>query len=126
MGNIFEVPKYVRYDFLITVLGILSISVWWYFTFVREIKSEILGLLPVSGIWFLIWGFGEMYSNYREERDLSQLRGIVEKKALFNQLIKYKIVDKDQTKFFMDLLKEDIKDIIEKKKENKEKVKKDY
>ncbi len=60
-----------------------------------------------------------MYSNYREERDLSQLRSILEKKEIFDELIKHKILNKSQNYFLVNSLKQDIKDIIEKKKEDK-------
>lgn len=119
-----ELPKYVRYDFLITLLGIFCIGTWWYFSNVIKVESEFLGLFFVIGIWFLIWGLGDMYSNYREERDLSQLRSILEKKEIFDELTKHKILNKSQNSFLVGSLKQDIKDIIEKKKEDKNETKK--
>ncbi len=46
----FELPKYVRYDFMITLLGIFSIGTWWYFSYVIKVESEFLGLFFILGI----------------------------------------------------------------------------
>lgn len=115
MEGLFEIPKYVRYDFLISLIGVFCLGAGWYFTFVIKIDSQYTGILFVIGTYFLIWGWGEMYSNYRDERDLNQLKILLEKKTLFDELMKQKILDKTQTNFLISILKKDVKEIIEKR-----------
>ena len=115
MNGFGEIPKYVRYDFLITFIAIILISSAWYFTNVNDIQKENTNAFYLIGIPLAIWGFGEMYNNYREERDLKQLRTIVEKKEIFDQLIKHKILDVEKKNFFIEELKKEMNEIIEKK-----------
>ena len=118
MEQVLEVPKYIRYDFFATLIGIFSIGSWWYFSNVTIIKSESTGLLLVIGIPFLIWGMAEMLSYYKDEKDLIQIKSILEKKEILEKLKTHKIIDNLQKEFLISFLKADIKDIIESKKEN--------
>ena len=93
MNGFSEIPKYVRYDFLITFIAIILISSAWYFTNINEIPKENTNIFYLIGIPLAIWGFGEMYNNYREGRDLKQLQTIVEKTEIYEKLAKNRILD---------------------------------
>ncbi|GEM_PF-6670744 len=115
-----EIPKYVRYDFLITFLGLFLIGSGWYFIYVDPIDSQdSTNFLFIIGLPLIIWGFGEMYNNYRESRDLRQLQIINEKVDLYNNLIKHKVIDKKIKTVFVDSIKEEINEIVEKEKDNR-------
>ncbi len=119
METLAEVPKYVRYDFLITFLGILSLGSVWYFTNVTKVSVTATNLLLILGVPLVIWGLGEMYNNYREERDLIQLQTILDKKKMFGEMVQQKILNQEKKDFLVNLLKEEIEDIVEKKKEER-------
>ena len=116
MNGFSEIPKYVRYDFLITFIAIILISSAWYFTNLENIPKENTNVFYLIGVPLAIWGFGEMYNNYREGRDLKQLQTIAEKKEIFDQLTKEKILDIEKKKFFIAELKKEMDKIIEKRK----------
>lgn len=116
MNGLSDVPRYVRYDFLVTFLGLLSFGFAWYFTNVNKINTNAVNLLLLIGIPLIIWGFGEMYNNYKEERDLIQLKSMVEKKEIFDEMVKHNILDKDKSKSLVELLKKEIVELIEKEK----------
>ncbi|MBS3077447.1 hypothetical protein J4233_04210 [Candidatus Pacearchaeota archaeon] len=115
MNGFGEIPRYVRYDFLITFIALVLMSSAWYFSSVNNIPREDTNIFYLVGIPLAIWGFGEMYNNYREGRDLRQLQIIMEKKEIFDELTKHKILDADKKVFFIEELRKEIDEIIEKK-----------
>lgn len=119
MESLTEIPKYVRYDFLITFLGLLSLGSAWYFTNVTKISVGSTNLLLIIGVPLVIWGLGERYNNYKEERDLMQLQRILDKKRIFTEMTQQKMLEPDKKDFLINLLKEEIKAIVEKKKEER-------
>lgn len=115
MNGLGEIPKYVRYDFLITLIGLISLGSWWYFSIIIQISSPPINILFISGLFLVIWGFGEMYSNYEEEKSLWQLKMILDKKEIIDKLEKNKIVDKNKKESIIKLLIEETNEIIGKK-----------
>ena len=57
-----------------------------------------------------------MYNNYREGRDLKQLQTIIEKREIYEKLAKNRILDSEKKGFFINELKKEMSEIIEKRK----------
>jgi|SRR3989338_677741 len=114
-----DIPRYIRYDFLITFLGLLCTGSAWYYQSVAKVDINSTAVLWLIGIPFLLWGFTEMYNNYADEQDLKQLKLILEKKKTFEDLIKDKIVDKDLESGFMKYLKNEFEEVFQKSKDRK-------
>jgi|SRR3989344_2783636 len=112
MNGLGEIPKYVRYDFLITLIGLISLGSWWYFSIIIQISSPSINILFISGLFLVIWGFSEMYSNYEEEKSLWQLKIILDKKEIIDKLEKNKIIDKNKKEGIIRLLIKETDEII--------------
>ena len=121
MPSMNDVPKYIRYDFLITFLGLLCIGSAWYYQMVIRVDVNSTTILWLIGIPFLLWGFTEMYRNYADEQDLKQLNLILDKKKTFDKILKNKIISKEVGKEFTDYLKEEFNNVFEKSKKRKKK-----
>lgn len=117
--NLDEIPKYIRYDFLMTLLGLICVGVAWYFSTVGKIESTSINIfvLYLMGFPIAIWGFGEMYNSYKDERDLRRLQVMLEKRMLFIELRDKEIIDNRKLAFLINTIKDDMKDIIVEKRE---------
>lgn len=118
MANLGDIPKYIRYDFLIAVLGMILISTAWYFSNIIKIDSASFIILYVCGIPLIIWGFGEMYANYEEEKSIISYRNLLKKKELIEEMEIKKIIDKNQKVLLINSLKEDMDEIIKRVSKN--------
>jgi hypothetical protein len=63
----------------------------------------------------VIGGLGEMYNNYKDERDLRQLQIILSKKETFNELQKQNLIYDSKKDFFINSLKREVSELIERK-----------
>ena len=81
-----EIPKYVRYDFLIGIIGLILVGGGWYYLFNGPINITIPISLVTLGLFLIIWSFGEMWSNYRDNQEVIILQNLLEKKRLFEKM----------------------------------------
>lgn len=126
MNGLFNPPKYVRYDFLITFIGLLCLGGAWYYASIKNICIGLTQTCPVLYLYVLgvpltLWGMGEMYNNYKEERELRKLEIIFKKKELFDNLLKNEIINKTHHKDKINSLKKELKDFFDERTEKKEK-----
>jgi len=73
MVTIDDIPKYIRYDFFMALLGLVII----YFVIITEniYQNTILTILFLFvGIPFFLWGVYEMKKNYDKEKRLQHLK----------------------------------------------------
>lgn len=123
-SGIFEIPKSIRYDFLIGLLGIVNFGIWAWFSFIENKSNSVTFFFVLS--WpLLAYGFSEMLRNYHEENVLNQLRGIVERKRIYDDLSSHNIITKKEYSFLVKLLKDNMKKRIENKKEELKDTKED-
>ncbi|MDP2925966.1 MAG: hypothetical protein Q8N99_06345 [Nanoarchaeota archaeon] len=118
-----DIPKYIKYDFLITFLGLLCTGSAWYFSSLADVNSSSINLLLLIGIPLTIWGLTEMYRNYADEQDMKQLNMILEKKEALDKLVNQNIISKDVKEDFIKYLKGEFEEVFEKSKKRKEKDK---
>ena len=97
-------PKYVRYDFLVTLIGIVFIVFAFYYKNIKPLKIDIT-LAYIIGIPLVIYGTGQMYNNYKMELELISLQSIEKRRELINQMRKVKLVTKKQKSSFHVFLK---------------------
>lgn len=65
-----ELPKYLRYDIFMSLLGILTL----YFSFVNERIPVLLRVVIAAiGAGFFGWGALEMKANYEADKHISAL-----------------------------------------------------
>lgn len=114
-----EIPKYIRYDFLITLLRFICIATAWFFNATKKIEdgSPYTFALYLAGIPLIVWGLGEMFNSYKDERDLRRLQIILDKKDLFIRLNTSNLIGDRQLSFLINTIKNNIKNIIVEKKE---------
>ena len=115
MNGLGDIPRYIRYDFLITFLGFLFLGTWWYFKFTKNMGGSGVDVLFIISIPFIFWGLGEMYNNYRDERDLLQIKTIIEKKKIFDEMENEKIISTDKKKFLIEILKKEMETLVKEK-----------
>lgn len=113
-----DIPKYIKYDFLSSIIGLVLMSSSLYYTVIIKITDNSLGIIFIIGLIFAVFGLGEMAEKYSNEKDIEQIKNILEKKEGFDSLKKAKIITKEQQKFLINSIKEEVKDFIKKKKED--------
>ena len=114
-----EIPKYIKYDFLMTLLGLLCIGSAWYYTAVIKLPTESTSILWIIGGVFVLFGFIEMQNNYQDEQDLKQLNLILDKKEAFDKILNQGIISQKKEKNFINYLKKEFEDFFEKSKDRK-------
>jgi uncharacterized membrane protein YbhN (UPF0104 family) len=114
MPNIPEIPKYIKYDFLITIIGLLLLSSFWYYSIIIKIEDSSLGFLFIAGLIFTAIGLLEMFYNYKEEREIIRLENIFKNKKLINLMSKERLIEVEEKEKLISRLKEKIKDIVDK------------
>ena len=88
-----EIPPYVKLDFLLVLLGLLTFGFVIQQSFGKEIplplpKAIILLTLIFVGATFFIFGLSEMLKNYKRDAELLELKTEIEKIRLLNELTK--------------------------------------
>lgn len=75
-----EFPDYIKFDFLLVILGLGSISLVIYLTYFKEVSlnKELFSVLFVFillffGLAMLFFGFYEMAQNYHRETRIAKL-----------------------------------------------------
>lgn len=80
-----ELPRYIRYDFFMALLGLLM----FYFSFSNDKVYEDFffhWILIIVGIICFMYGFFQMKKNYLREQELEQMRDDAEKLELKEQI----------------------------------------
>ena len=112
-------PKYVRYDFLIFLVGLGLMYFSFYYIFVHPlenlVKIAFIFIFSLGGFIFIM-GIGDMYNNYTIEMEQILLNSIVERNSVIEQLKEKKIITVEEETAFHYFLKEQLADYLEKKK----------
>jgi len=98
--NKMEIPKYIKLDFLMVIMGIGIMAFAVYFLVNKDIdpfteKHVIIVLSMFLGGIFLLLGMHEMVKNYNRDSELEDLYCKVKKKE-FN--VKYLKLEKEEKK----------------------------
>ncbi len=84
-----EIPEYVKFDFLITIIGLL-LSGYTGQIIVEEQQNSNIILFFLLGIVILILGVNEMNKNYEKDKEIRALRYELEKLELNEKINKLK------------------------------------
>ena len=117
-------PKYVRYDFLITLLGIGLVVFAYYFRFIHQqlqLQEDHYAFLIVIGVGIFFYGISQMYYNYKIESDIFILESFVKRKEAINRMKRLKIIDQEKSDSLNFFIKDELNDFIDKKKKDEPK-----
>ncbi|MEK6942984.1 MAG: hypothetical protein AABX00_02900 [Nanoarchaeota archaeon] len=111
-------PKLVRYDFFITLIGIGLFVFAFYYTNINPPDKPLnLDLAYAVGFPLIVYGMGQMYNNYKLDMELLTLQSIKQKKEIINKLVnqRVKIITKEQHDSLNKFLKGEVSELIDKK-----------
>lgn len=111
-------PKFVRYDFFVTLIGVGFIVFAFYYTNINPPAIKLdLDLAYIIGFPLIIYGMGQMYNNYKSDMELLTLQSIKQKKEIIKNLgsKRVRIITIEQKKSLNKFLKEEISELIDKK-----------
>lgn len=75
-----DIPRYIRLDFLLTLLGIVAIGFYLYLTLVIAVRGSIASsLIIIFGATLFLVGYYEMWGNYRREQAVLDLKSEYQK-----------------------------------------------
>lgn len=102
-----EFPEYIRFDFLLVLLGLGSVVFVIYLSYFKEvfegseIKIFFSFVLLLVGLFLLIFGFFEMAQNYRRETTISELVYELKKLEFLSKLNRLRKINKLPPNFKM-------------------------
>lgn len=117
-----SLPKYIRYDFLMTLIGLVLFAFSIYYAYINYIQKleNITGLSFILSIGLLSYGLGQMYNNYSLESELFSLESFVRRKDAIKELKKRKVIDAMDEDVLTYFLIREVKELIDKKREKHE------
>lgn len=83
-----EIPEYVKFDFLITLIGLILAGFSWYLIVIQENQKLSIILVFILGMIVTAIGINEMSNNYAMDKELRRLRYEIEKRELKEKLLK--------------------------------------
>lgn len=69
-----EIPEYIKFDFLITLIGIVIVGIMWYYLVILNIANLNVILTFVLGLIISVIGINEMQKNYFNDKRIKRLR----------------------------------------------------
>jgi len=105
-----DLPKYVRYDFLMTILGLFIMIAMGYYLFIFEDGAKFnnplfLSIFLIGSIIFLLYQ-NEMAENYNKEIEIIKLNYYNDKVTLLESFLKKDLITKKK----LDEIKKQMKD----------------
>ncbi|NCO96861.1 MAG: hypothetical protein COY38_04135 [Candidatus Aenigmarchaeota archaeon CG_4_10_14_0_8_um_filter_37_24] len=105
-----DLPKYVRYDFLMTILGLFIMIAMGYYLFIFEDGAKFnnplfLSIFLIGSIIFLLYQ-NEMAENYNKEIEIIKLSYYNDKVTLLESFLKKDLITKKK----LDEIKKQMKD----------------
>lgn len=75
-----NVPKQIKFDFLAVIMRLIPLGFVIYLRLINKFTEEyfLVVFLMIIGGWILVYGFSEMFSNYKNEIKLENLRNEIE------------------------------------------------
>lgn len=111
-------PKFVRYDFFVTLIGVGLIVFAYYYTNINPPNPKLdLDIVYIIGFPLIIYGMGQMYNNYKLDMEILTLQSIKLKKEIINNLGSKRvgIITKGQKSSLNKFLKNEVSELIDKK-----------
>jgi len=89
-----DLPKYVRYDFLMFLLGIILMFISCYFLIVQQKHDYFYFFILFSSAVLVIIYSAEMEEHHRDEMELMKLNYLKEKMTLTSEFYKKDLISK--------------------------------
>jgi hypothetical protein len=124
VGALMDLPEYVRYDFLATVIGLALASVAFYYLYLQtavKVSENILNGLFILSMPFIVYGLGEMYTNYRVETEVFFLESIIKRKKSIDEMKQAKLLHEGESGALHYFLQEELTAHIDKRNKEREK-----
>lgn len=123
-----DIPENVKYEFLLTLIGFVLLAFFIFFSYIKPIPEVSVKLLTANDLLIIFLALGgalsvigltEMYKKYRIESELLELSSILQKKDFIDKFEKLKLIESSESIDLNSFLKNDINNLIERKKSRK-------
>jgi len=99
-----ELPKFIRYDFLLILLGISFVGLPFYFN-VIDAQPALSSSFIISGLLLLVFGLGYIKNDYDTEMDLKELEYTKLRYELITYFYKKHLLSGDDYNLIIEKLK---------------------
>lgn len=100
LEDLIKNPRHVRYDFFISVIGTILIGFGGYYLF--YLRENLFGnLLVFLGLPMIIWGYFEMFKNYKQDIETVRLDNAVRKVDSIKKLKNLGLISEKEKKGFL-------------------------